>query len=90
MLKQRSISINDIVKILTNPKSRYRLRGCLYLFKVNAEMKPKDPTANTTSKAGLKDKIQSSFKFKNSINSIIQFNKTCLLCGFMKVQKNKI
>lgn len=53
-------------------------------------MKPKDPTANTTSKAGLKDKIQSSFKFKNSINSIIQFNKTCLLCGFMKVQKNKI
>lgn len=53
-------------------------------------MKPKDPTANTTSKAGLKDKIKSSFKFKNSINSIIQFNKMCLLYRFMKVQKNKI
>lgn len=53
-----------IVKVLTNPKSRYRLRGCLYLFKVNAKIKPKDPKANTNIKAGLKDKMKSSFKFK--------------------------
>lgn len=53
-----------IVKVLTNPKSRYRLRGCLCLFKVNAKIKPKDPMANTKIKAGLKDKMKSSFKFK--------------------------
>lgn len=50
-----------IVKVLTNPKSRYRLRGCLCLFTVKAKIKPKDPRANTKIKAGLKDKKLKAF-----------------------------
>lgn len=56
----------DIVKVLTNPKSRYRLRGCLCLFRINAKIEPKDPMANTKIKAGLKDKVKSSLKLKNT------------------------
>ena len=51
----------DTVKVLTNPKSRYRLRGCLCLFTVKAKIKPKDPKANTKIKAGLKDKKSKAF-----------------------------
>ena len=55
-----------IVKVLTNPKSRYRLRGCLCLFTVKAKIKPKDPRVNTKIKAGLKDKELKAFCFETN------------------------
>lgn len=50
-----------IVKVLTNPKSRYRLRDAYVCLQSRLKSNPRDPRVNTKIKAGLKDKELKAF-----------------------------